>query len=742
MKAGRIRKKIYQLLFATLVMFGLSMNVHADTKVNEIKGNNRVETSVKSSADLKSDEVVIASARNYADSLSSYNIAAKNKAKVILVDKNTDVHSILNSIKPKKVYLIGGEKTLGIKVIDTVKLYSKDAVHVFGKNRYDTNNKTLEIAGYNNVAVADGRGFSDSLSAMSLLKSKQLGLMLVDGSKRYTTHRHVEYTIGGKNSVLQDAGKRISGKNRYQTNEMILNEIGKIDVVAVADGNDFSDALSIMNIINSNNNTGILIVGKNVQPYQKKILEEAKKVLVVGGAIDKSVSTYIKDIEKKEVKDEKNTTNVNNNPNKNSTNKNKTKSSNTSKNKVNTSDNEKNSNQVLNDKKDSTTANPVTDEKNKPVAGDSKPNNDVKPNVPNKPTPSTETGTQPTGPSTQPTGPSTQPTGPSTQPTGPSTQPTGPSTEPAGPSTEPTGENVAEKPSKIKLKAEEEIKKKILNFETNITYTYESSDKNDLINNDDIQRINKEVNDMPGMFRTISKMNGRSSMSGMYDGGKIKYTFTINLTLSYRVTKEQKDEYINKLNSWVAEHITPNMTDEQKVKTIHDWIIDHSVYTLGTGNNTGSNVNNEGINVHTPEAIMLTPDDSGGVCEAYATLFYELAKKSGLDVYYVVGDSKREKIEGEKKSYENVGHAWDLVKVDGKWYHIDCTWDDPIYYVVDLSGKKEKKNMRRYDFYLKNDATMRSGEQSHEWNSNENKNMPKVSDENYPQNYESVVSDN
>lgn len=23
-------------------------------------------------------------------------------------------------------------------------------------------------------------------------------------------------------------------------------------------------------------------------------------------------------------------------------------------------------------------------------------------------------------------------------------------------------------------------------------------------------------------------------------------------------------------------------------------------------------------------------------------------------------------------------HAWNRVKVDGVWYYIDCTWDDPV----------------------------------------------------------------
>lgn len=46
--------------------------------------------------------------------------------------------------------------------------------------------------------VADGRNYPDALSSFGLLKSKNLGLKLVDGARPYTSNRQVVYTFGGK----------------------------------------------------------------------------------------------------------------------------------------------------------------------------------------------------------------------------------------------------------------------------------------------------------------------------------------------------------------------------------------------------------------------------------------------------------------------------------------------------------------------------------------------------------------
>lgn len=51
-----------------------------------------------------------------------------------------------------------------------------------------------------------------------------------------------------------------------------------------------------------------------------------------------------------------------------------------------------------------------------------------------------------------------------------------------------------------------------------------------------------------------------------------------------------------------------------------------------------------------------------GTCQGYTYLFLELAKRVGLDCDVVYSDSMR--------------HIWNVIKIDGEWYHIDLTWDD------------------------------------------------------------------
>lgn len=60
------------------------------------------------------------------------------------------------------------------------------------------------------------------------------------------------------------------------------------------------------------------------------------------------------------------------------------------------------------------------------------------------------------------------------------------------------------------------------------------------------------------------------------------------------------------------------------------------------------------------------PEDSYGkaICGNYAALFTALANRIGLEAYYITG----------------VGHAFNLVKIDGQYYYTDPTWLDGKVY--------------------------------------------------------------
>ncbi len=61
----------------------------------------------------------------------------------------------------------------------------------------------------------------------------------------------------------------------------------------------------------------------------------------------------------------------------------------------------------------------------------------------------------------------------------------------------------------------------------------------------------------------------------------------------------------------------------------------------------------------------------GPVCEGYARAFKVLCDKAGIPCVLVDGTATSDGTNGE-------AHMWNYVKVDGSWYAMDVTWNDPV----------------------------------------------------------------
>jgi transglutaminase/protease-like cytokinesis protein 3 len=74
-----------------------------------------------------------------------------------------------------------------------------------------------------------------------------------------------------------------------------------------------------------------------------------------------------------------------------------------------------------------------------------------------------------------------------------------------------------------------------------------------------------------------------------------------------------------------------------------------------------------------------------GVCEGYARLMVALGKAAGVEIAYVTGyirDAHRRVAPADseatlRSTLEGYSHAWNAVKLDGRWWLMDATWDDP-----------------------------------------------------------------
>lgn len=126
--------------------------------------------------------------------------------------------------------------------------------------------------------------------------------------------------------------------------------------------------------------------------------------------------------------------------------------------------------------------------------------------------------------------------------------------------------------------------------------------------------------------------------------------------------------------------ITDNMPELEKVKAIHDWMLMNIDYDYQ--NYLNDTVPATSINV---EGVLTT---KYAICDGYAKTFLALCEAADLACVHVVGDTP------------NGLHAWNQVKIDGIWYNIDVTWDDPVKDAFDDHSKN------RYNYFLISDAEM------------------------------------
>ena len=112
----------------------------------------------------------------------------------------------------------------------------------------------------------------------------------------------------------------------------------------------------------------------------------------------------------------------------------------------------------------------------------------------------------------------------------------------------------------------------------------------------------------------------------------------------------------NKLAS-IAKSVTSGCSnDYERALILHDWLISNTAYDLS-------------YTYYGPEGVLF---HGLGVCNAYTVTYSKLLTAVGINNKTVSGSAT------DKGTGNTGSHAWTLVQLDGDWYHIDPTWDDPI----------------------------------------------------------------
>lgn len=145
---------------------------------------------------------------------------------------------------------------------------------------------------------------------------------------------------------------------------------------------------------------------------------------------------------------------------------------------------------------------------------------------------------------------------------------------------------------------------------------------------------------------------------------------------TYRFTPEEMSN-MNRSAEAAANEIMAGVTDDMtvydKLKYFHDYLVTHCESST------------DDPYANTVYGALVK---GKALCEGYAKSFSYLCNKAGIENMIVTGST-------------DVAHMWNMVKVDGNWYHVDVTWDKPDGMLAEMYP-----DMILYQYFMVTDSVI------------------------------------
>ena len=199
-----------------------------------------------------------------------------------------------------------------------------------------------------------------------------------------------------------------------------------------------------------------------------------------------------------------------------------------------------------------------------------------------------------------------------------------------------------------------------------------------------------DVNEIASSETILSYINNYVSTYNSYN--KIYININSFGRINVSINRIYSDDEIKKISEQVDlvynQIINDNMSDLEKIKAAHDYIIKNTKYDEERANEIKNNIANDEI--HSSNTAFGPLFTGKAICGGYTDTMALFLDKMGIP--------------NIKVSSKN--HIWNAVYVNGKWLHLDLTWDDPVvvngdetltynYYLLsteELNSKTDKQH--------------------------------------------------
>lgn len=171
---------------------------------------------------------------------------------------------------------------------------------------------------------------------------------------------------------------------------------------------------------------------------------------------------------------------------------------------------------------------------------------------------------------------------------------------------------------------------------------------------------------------------------------QFKYMYSSFEIDSIRRKLEERAERI------ISEVINDHQSEYDKAVALHDYLKKNVSYDYDSLKGGGFFSTVSATRVHEAHTMVGALLNGTCVCEGFAKAYQFLCEKVGLDCICVSGSATH-------TSGGTEGHAWNIVKINGYYHHVDVTWDNqyggddsdvPNYSYFGLSDDEIAENHR------------------------------------------------
>ena len=213
--------------------------------------------------------------------------------------------------------------------------------------------------------------------------------------------------------------------------------------------------------------------------------------------------------------------------------------------------------------------------------------------------------------------------------------------------------------------------------ENNIVFYCPTEYKDCLTDIDDIAS-NQEI--LTNINNFVHPYNSFKNIETKYD---TFHKIEINLIKNY--SEEQIKEVNKEVDDLYNSLYNPNLSKKDNIRKIHDYIIHNTKYD--------EERSKKGTITYYSDSAYGALIEGYALCGGYSDAMQLFLEKMQIKNFKVSSDK----------------HIWNAVYLDGKWYHLDLTWDDPITNI--------RKDYITHDYFLINTKELLNlNEEQHNFN--------------------------